>query len=249
MMDLRRSVDDLINDPAVPGQPAAPEPPTSAATWVERVQLWVGALEAATPEQRERMRPEDREALAAGQESLDAERELTAADLAALQEAWSRLHRDGAVTTEQALSVYSEITERVCCPACGRYQVYDLAPRCAACGGERWEAVDPVTGKVVSRITVETEVEIAGLVEQHTEVVELDGYDVRARFRCADPACLQYASTCSKCSGKVATDAWACLGCGAPWPRSRTRWATAPRGECGGADGSSAAFGCGWKKA
>ena len=238
-LDLADSVADA---PLVPGIGANQPFPSAPEVWMRRLEEWVRAVDDATDEQRDCVPGDLMDAVDLGRAWLAAHPApaTEVADpelLEAVQDAFARLYPDGQVTEEDALGALAGLTARVCCPDCGGYQVYDLAAACRACGGARWEACSPATGQVVA--------EFPDLDGRPQPVV---GYDIRLRFRCADPLCVQYGSACSRCGGEGRAGA-ACAECGTSWPRWRSRWATEPRGACGGRDGSDPDHGCGWVRA
>lgn len=238
---------DIPDTEVVPGGPAhEPQAPEQVA--LGRMDLWLSQLEAAPPAMRSSLRPED----------LDAERRAAAFRrdnpempppvdlLAALQDAWARMWPDGRVTEADAKAFLEVLGQRVLCPNCGGYQVYDLAEKCWACGGAAREGRRgghlPGSGEAVSTA---------------------DGYDPDVRVFCADPKCVQWGSACSNCGAQPDPDRKRdplaprgrhdargnCTACRTPWPRTRTRWATGPKGVCGGPDGDNPDVGCGWVRA
>lgn len=245
MIDLRT----MIEKPLTPGAPAPAgrgAPMTTAQIWRARLRLWIADLDAACDV--DATRPSD---LSADEENaVEAARAWVAAGegagpapadvLALVQAAWARLHPGGRTSEAELLDCFLGLVKRVGCPSCGGLQVYDLADACWACGGKKFEArLQRGTGPDGEPIWID-------------EVVDATTYDIDVRFRCADPKCVQWGTGCSRCGAlEVARNGETCRSCRAPWPRTRTRWRTEPKGACAGRDPTSndPALGCGWKAA
>lgn len=239
---------DVPDTEVVPGAPAH-EPPPPEQVALERMDLWLSQLEAAPADMRAALRPWDldaeRRAAAFRQQNPDTPPPVEL--LAALQDAWARMWPDGRVTEADARAFLETLGKRVLCPNCHGYQVYDLAEKCWACGGTAREGrrggrADQGGGQLVGT---------------------QDGYDQDVRVFCADERCVQWGSACTNCGAQPDPDPVRdrdvprgrrgrrdlCTNCRTPWPRTRTRWATGPKGVCGGPDGDNPDAGCGWVRA